>query len=430
MTITPPAKAKIAVIGLGYVGLPLALAMSRHFSVAGFDTSKSRVEELNAGHDRTGEVAPGVLEETALKISADAAVIDGADYFIITVPTPVDADNRPDLSHVLGACRVVGRTMKKGAVVVLESTVYPGVTEDICGPELEQASGMTAGEDFFLGYSPERINPGDREHTIDKITKVVAAQTPAATDALADLYGTITEGGVFKAKDIKTAEAAKVIENAQRDINIAFINEISMIFSRLGLSTHDVLAAAGSKWNFLPFEPGLVGGHCIGVDPFYLAHLSEQVGHHPEIILAGRKINDGMAAFMAGRIHERLSGLFKDAGPVRVLVLGVTFKENVPDLRNTKVVDLINALTGHGHSVDVHDAMAVAEEAREHFGLTLVGDLDRCRDYDCVVGAVSHDEYTAFDGDALAALIKPQGLIVDLKGMWRDVELDVERLEI
>lgn len=422
----------VAIIGLGYVGLPLALALSRHYSVAGFDNSNVRVEELKNGVDRTGEVETDDLEQTSLEISADAAVIDGADYFIITVPTPVDADNRPDLSHVLSACRIVGRAMKKGAVVVLESTVYPGVTEDVCGPELESASGLVSGRDFFLGYSPERINPGDREHTIDKITKVVAGQTPETTAALSELYGAITEGGVFKARDIKTAEAAKVIENAQRDINIAFINEISIIFSRLGLNTHDVLAAAKSKWNFLPFEPGLVGGHCIGVDPYYLAHLSEQVGHHPEIILAGRKINDSMAAFMAGRIHDRLRGLLEDANPGRVLVLGVTFKENVPDLRNTKVVDLINTLAAQGHTVDVHDALVVDGEAERFFGLALLAQLPKDQAYDCVVGAVSHDEYAAFDGDALAALVKPGGLIVDLKGMWRDVALgaDLQRLEI
>ena len=423
---------KIAVIGLGYVGLPLALALSRHYSVAGFDTSESRVAELKGGHDRTGEVAPGVLAGAGLDISVDPAIINGAEYFIITAPTPVNSENRPDLSHVLAACRTIGGALKKGAVVVLESTVYPGVTEDVCGPELESASGLVAGKDFFLGYSPERINPGDGEHTIDKITKVVAGQTPEITARLSELYGAISSGGVFAARDIKTAEAAKVIENAQRDINIAFINEISMIFSHLGLSTHDVLAAAKSKWNFLPFEPGLVGGHCIGVDPFYLAHLSEEVGHHPEIILAGRKINDGMAAFTAGRIHDRLSGLLEQSKQGRVLVLGMTFKENVSDLRNTKVVDLINVLKTQGHAVDVHDARANAEEALEFFDLTLLRELADCRDYDCVVGAVPHDEYRRLDAAALGALVRSGGLVVDLKGIWRDVSLDpdVERMDV
>ena len=422
----------IAVIGLGYVGLPLALAFSRHYSVVGFDTSESRVTELNAGHDRTGEVADSTLKESALEISADPAIIKGADFFVITVPTPVDSDNRPDLSHVLAACRIVGKAMKKGAVVVLESTVYPGVTEDICGPELESASGLVSGKDFFLGYSPERINPGDRKHTIGKITKVIAGQTPKTTEALAKLYGAVTEGGTFIAKDIKTAEAAKVIENAQRDINIAFINEISMIFSRLGLSTHDVLEAAKSKWNFLPFEPGLVGGHCIGVDPFYLAHVSEEVGHHPEIILAGRKINDGMAAFTAARIHDRLGALLKDGQQGRVLVLGLTFKENVPDLRNTKVVDLVAALKAKGHAVDVHDTKADAEEARAFFDLELLDDLAECRDYDCIVCAVPHDEYRSLDPKALEALVNAGGLVVDLKGIWRNLALSpsIERMDV
>ncbi|NQV83838.1 MAG: nucleotide sugar dehydrogenase [Rhodospirillales bacterium] len=422
----------VAVIGLGYVGLPLALALARHYPVTAFDISVTRVAELNGGVDVTGEISASALAASSLVCSNDAAVIDGADYFIITVPTPVDAENRPDLTYVVSACRTIGKVIKKGAIVVLESTVYPGVTEDVCGPELEAASGLVSGKDFFLGYSPERINPGDKEHTIDKITKVVAGQTPEVTKALSDLYGAITAGGVFVAKTIKTAEAAKVIENAQRDINIAFINEVGMIFNRLGLSTHDVLAAAGTKWNFLSFEPGLVGGHCIGVDPFYLAHLASEMGHHPEVILAGRKINDGMAGFIAGRIGERLAEASGSGPPARILVLGLTFKENVPDLRNTKVVDLINALKAQGHDVDVHDAIADAGEAKRLFGLTLLGQLDGAQTYDCVVGAVCHDEYAAFIDDALAAMVKPGGLIVDLKGMWRTLELgpDMQRMEI
>lgn len=416
----------IAVIGLGYVGLPLALALSRHYPVTGFDTSPARVAELKGGVDSTGEVPVSDLEASELVITEATSTIAGADYFIITVPTPVDAGNRPDLSHVLEACRTVGKAMKKNAVVVLESTVYPGVTEDVCGPELEATSGLVAGKDFFLGYSPERINPGDKDHGIDKITKVVAGQTPAVTKALSEIYGTITAGGVFEAKDIKTAEAAKVIENAQRDINIAFINEVAMIFNRLGLSTHDVLAAAGTKWNFLGFEPGLVGGHCIGVDPFYLAHLAGEMGHHPEVILAGRKINDGMAEFVAARIGEQLSD---DA---RILVLGLTFKENVSDLRNTKAVDLIMALKAQGHGVDVHDSMADGSEAEGLFDLKLLDQLDPSQAYDCVIGAVSHDDYTAFSGEDLTALTKPGGLVVDLKGMWRSLDLgpDIKRMEI
>ena len=432
MPLTPPENAKIALLGLGYVGLPLALALSRHFSVTGYDSSKTRIAELKDGFDRTGEIKSSDLKGALMDLSDDPDVLEGADYFIITVPTPVDADNKPDLKHVMTACRAIGKVIKKGAVVVLESTVYPGVTEDVCGPELEAVSGLRSGKDFFLGYSPERINPGDREHTIDKITKVVAGQNPEVTEALSSLYGAITSGGVFAAKDIKTAEAAKVIENAQRDINIAFINEVAMIFNRLGLSTHDVLAAARTKWNFLGFEPGLVGGHCIGVDPFYLAHLAHEVGHDPEVILAGRRINDGMAEFTAGRIDEWLSGILPQGKKAKVLVLGLTFKENVPDLRNTKAVDLINTLKKQGHDVDVHDAMADPEEAEKFFGLKLLGRLAKDRTYDCVVGAVPHAVYIAFSGNTLTSLVRPGGLVIDLKGMWRHARLgeDVTRMEI
>ncbi len=432
MPLTPPEKAKIALLGLGYVGLPLALALSRHFSVTGYDSSKTRIAELKDGFDRTGEIKPSDLKAAVMDLSDNPGVLEGADYFIITVPTPVDADNKPNLEHVMAACQAIGKVIKKGAVVVLESTVYPGVTEDVCGPELEAVSGLRSGKDFFLGYSPERINPGDREHTIDKITKVVAGQNPEVTEALSALYGAITSGGVFPAKDIKTAEAAKVIENAQRDINIAFINEVAMIFSRLGLSTHDVLAAARSKWNFLGFEPGLVGGHCIGVDPFYLAHLAHELGHDPEVILAGRRINDGMAGFTAGRINDWLQQAFPASEGCRVLMLGLTFKENVPDLRNTKVVDMVNALKHRGHEVDVHDAMADSEEAERFFGIKLLERLEKAKAYDCVVGAVPHAVYIAFSANTLTSLIKPGGLIIDLKGMWRHANLsaDVKRLEI
>jgi UDP-N-acetyl-D-glucosamine/UDP-N-acetyl-D-galactosamine dehydrogenase len=322
--------------------------------------------------------------------------------------------------------------LKRNAVVVFESTVYPGVTEDVCAPVLEKASGLTAGRDFFLGYSPERINPGDRDHTVDKITKVIAGQTPEVTQALAELYGAVTSGGVFVAKNIKTAEAAKVIENAQRDINIAFINEVTMIFNRLGLSTHDVLAAAKTKWNFLKFEPGLVGGHCIGVDPFYLAHLAKELGHDPEVILAGRRINDNMAKFAAERIHDWLAPTLADRDSARILVLGLTFKENVPDLRNTKAVDMVKALKALGHHVDVHDAMADPAEAERFYGLKLLTRLEKRRAYDCLVGAVPHAVYIAFSGNTLTSLVKPGGMIVDLKGMWRHAHIgaDITRFEI
>jgi len=407
----------ITVIGLGYVGLPLAVALARHFPTAGFDISTERVAELRKGVDRTGEVEPAKLRASTLKLTADTKDIVGQNVYIVTVPTPVDLENRPDLGPVLKACATVGKVIKKGAVVVFESTVYPGVTEDICGPELEKHSGLKCGADFFLGYSPERINPGDREHTVECITKVISGQDAATTALLSRVYGSVTSGGVFPAASIRVAEAAKVIENAQRDINIAFVNELTMIFQRLGISIYDVLDASATKWNFLNFKPGLVGGHCIGVDPFYLATCALNNGHHPEIILSGRRINDGMGPWMAARIAEQL-------GPKsRVLMLGLTFKENVPDLRNSKVIDLIRGLEQRGHAVDVHDPFADPAEAAHEYGVTLMPSLDGAAGYDCVVGAVPHAAYVGFEGESFEALLTPNGLIADVKGMWRGVAL-------
>lgn len=404
---------RIAVIGLGYVGLPLAVALARHFPTLGFDINRERVAELHKGLDRTGEVETARLRSSTIKLSSAVDDIKGHEVYIVTVPTPVDAANEPDLGPVLSACRTVGAAMGKGAVVVFESTVYPGVTEDICGPELEKVSGLKCGVDFFLGYSPERINPGDKEHTVDRITKVIAGQTAEITELLARVYGAVTTGGVFRASSIKVAEAAKVIENAQRDINIAFVNEITMIFQKLGISVYDVLDASATKWNFLNFKPGLVGGHCIGVDPFYLARCAQDRGHHPEVILAGRRINDGMGPWIAERIDSHLSG------PSRILVLGLTFKENVPDLRNSKVVDVIRALRQRGHQVDVHDPFADPDEARHEYDETLIPSLDGLGGYDCVVGAVPHDPYCAFTIESFQSLLKPKGLIADVKALWR-----------
>jgi len=404
---------KIAVVGLGYVGLPLAVALARHFSTTGLDISAVRIAELKRGHDRTGEIGPGDLGASKLALTSSPADISGHGIYIVTVPTPVDAANNPDLGAVRAACATVGEHMAKGAIVVFESTVYPGVTEDICGPDLEKASGLVCGRDFFLGYSPERINPGDRLHTIDRITKVVAGQTPEVTATLSRIYGAVTTGGVFPAKSIKVAEAAKVIENAQRDINIAFVNEVTMIFEKLGISVYDVLDAARTKWNFLPFAPGLVGGHCIGVDPFYLAHAAMDAGLHPEIILAGRRINDGMGPWLAERIAAEMGA------KGRVLVLGLTFKENVPDLRNSKVVDMVARLRALGHEVSVHDACADAAEAKHEYGLELLANLDTMKGYDCVIGAVPHEAYAKLDAATLATMLRPGGLVADIKGMWR-----------
>ena len=341
-------KTRVAVIGLGYVGLPLAVQLAKSFDTIGIDVNSARVEALKAGRDSTHEVEPDALAGSSLGYSDDIADAADRDIYIVTVPTPVDTANQPDLGPVRGATRAVAGILKKRSpapVIVYESTVYPGVTEEICAPIIEEVSGLKRGEDFFLGYSPERINPGDRVHTVDKIMRVVSGETPEVTELLADLYGKVTSGGTFKAASIRAAEAAKVIENAQRDINIAFMNEIAQIFHKDGISIYDVLDAAGTKWNFLKFAPGLVGGHCIGVDPYYLSYKAQQLGHLPRVILAGRSINDGMGAFIADCIHDHLQRA------ARVLVLGLTFKESVPDLRNSKVVDVVGRLKWLGHDV-------------------------------------------------------------------------------
>jgi UDP-N-acetyl-D-glucosamine/UDP-N-acetyl-D-galactosamine dehydrogenase len=421
--MSPTPRTRIAVVGLGYVGLPLAVALARHFPVTGYDADPGRIAELKAGHDRTREIPGAALKGSALALSDDPAAMAGCELFIVAVPTPVDDHNLPDLGALRSACRTVGAHMAKGAIVCFESTVYPGVTESICGPDLEAYSRLVCGKEFFLGYSPERINPGDREHTVDRITKVVAGQTPEVTAKLAEVYGAVTTGGVFVAKDIRTAEAAKVIENAQRDINIAFINEIAVIFQKLGLSVFDVLDASATKWNFLNFKPGLVGGHCIGVDPYYLAFRAQEVGHQPEVILAGRRINDRMGHFVAERIADFLALQKRDGPPGRVLVLGFTFKEDVPDLRNSKVVDIVKTLRTRGHIVDIVDPHADAGEAKLHYGIVLKPEPGTGERYACVVGAVAHTEFRTMDSAALGALLEPGGLLADVKGMWRAVDL-------
>ncbi len=412
------ADTPVAVIGLGYVGLPLAVALARHFPVIGIDINAQRVAELKAGRDRTGEVEPERLAASSLRYATDIAEARGSAIFIVTVPTPVDQANQPDLGPVLGATRAIATVLadSPGAIIVYESTVYPGVTEDVCGPELERLTGLVRGRDFFLGYSPERINPGDREHTVDRIIKVIAGEDAATTEALARLYGTATTGGVFRAASIKAAEAAKVIENAQRDINIAFMNEITQVFSKVGISIYDVLDAAATKWNFLRFQPGLVGGHCIGVDPYYLSYKAQQLGHLPRVILAGRSINDGMAGWVADQVHGQLGR----AGSV--LVLGLTFKEDVPDLRNSKVADLVARLRWIGHAVTVHDPLADPAEAEHEYGLTLDAQALERR-YDAVVAAVSHAQYRAMSGAEVAGLVREGGLVADVKGMWRGLQL-------
>ena len=422
MTSSP----RIAIVGLGYVGLPLAIALARHFEVVGFDMDKARTKELLHGHDRTGEVSEAVLRASRLAIVSEIEAIRGCQLFIATVPTPVTEDKRPDLAAVRAACRMIGSVIAKGAIVVLESTVYPGVTEEICRPEIAAASGLEGGVDFHVGYSPERINPGDRLHTVDRIVKVVAGETPEVTERLAAIYGAINGGQIHAAKSIRTAEAAKVIENAQRDINIAFINEAAMIFNKMGVSIHDVLATSSTKWNFLPFLPGLVGGHCIGVDPFFLAHLAHSLGHDPEIILAGRRINDRMGAYVANEIAKALGVRRSGADGARILVLGLTFKENIPDLRNSKVVDLVRGLRARGHRVEVHDPFADPDEANGLYGIDLLTNLAGVAGYDCVVGAVAHDEYRALKPSDFARLLRTDGLVADVKGIWRGITLPAE----
>ncbi|MGB3846642.1 MAG: nucleotide sugar dehydrogenase [Sphingopyxis sp.] len=407
---------KIVVVGLGYVGLPLAVQLAKHFDTVGLDSNAARIAELAAGHDRTGEVDADGLAHSALALTSAAEDCRGADLYIVTVPTPIDADNRPDLSPVRSATRTVAALIDpaRTPTIVYESTVYPGVTEDICGPMIEELSGLKRGRDFFLGYSPERINPGDREHTVDRIMKVLAGENDAVTELLATVYGKVTSGGVFRARSIRAAEAAKVIENAQRDINIAFINEVTKIFSALDISVWDVLDAARTKWNFLPFEPGLVGGHCIGVDPYYLSHRAQELGIDPQVVLSGRATNDGMAQWMADELHRALA---KDGADI--LILGLTFKENVPDLRNSKVIDLVTALRRHGHRVAVHDPHADPAEAQHEYDLELTP-IDAADRYDCVIGAVRHDSFRALETADFLRILRPGGLIADLKRMWRD----------
>jgi UDP-N-acetyl-D-galactosamine dehydrogenase len=409
---------RIAVIGLGYVGLPLAVALAASFETIGLDVDAARIDELREGRDRTGEVDSAALRESALKLTTSPEECAGADLYIVTVPTPVDTANRPDLSAVLAATRTVAGLIdaKRRPTIVYESTVYPGVTEELCGPEIERSSGLTRGRDFRLGYSPERINPGDREHRVEKITKVIAGEDSEVLEQLARVYGAVTSGGVFRAASIKVAEAAKAIENAQRDINIAFMNEVAQIFSRIGVSVWDVIAAARTKWNFLGFEPGLVGGHCIGVDPYYLSHLAQRLGHHPQVILSGRATNDGMGAWIADALHGRR----KKAGTA--LVLGLTFKENVPDLRNSRSFDLVDRLKWLGHDVAVADPIAAPEEVEREHGVT-VTEPDG-QSFDLVIGAVAHRHYSELSDDRLAGLVAPGGTLADLKGMWRERKLD------
>jgi UDP-N-acetyl-D-galactosamine dehydrogenase len=411
----------VAVVGLGYVGLPLAVAFGKQLPTIGYDLSAEKVAAYRAGSDPTAEVAPEELRAaTLLECTTDPQRLASADFLILAIPTPVDAARMPDFGPLVAASRAVARHMKRDATVIYESTVYPGATEEVCIPVLEEHSGLRWGADFHVGYSPERINPGDKEHTLARIVKVVAGDTPATLERVAALYGRIIEAGVHRAPSIKVAEAAKVIENTQRDLNIALMNELAIIFDRLGIDTGEVLAAAGTKWNFLKFRPGLVGGHCIGVDPYYLTHKAEMVGYHPQVILAGRRINDGMGKFVAEKAVKLMIQQGTHVKGARVAVLGLTFKEDCPDLRNSKVIDVIRELSDYGCAVTVHDPLADAAEAAREYGVTLAGWEELPRDCDALVVAVAHTAYRNMSPAQLLACLRPGGCVIDVKSVVAD----------
>lgn len=409
--------AKIAVIGLGYVGLPLAVAFAQEHEVVGFDVKTQRIAELAAGVDRTLEVsAEDLITAQGLRLSSDPADLAACNVFIVTVPTPINADKSPDLSALMAASRTVGAAIGKGGVVIYESTVYPGATEDDCVPVVAEGSGLTFNRDFFAGYSPERANPGDPNHRLANIVKVTAGSTPGAADFVDALYSSVVTAGTHRASSIRVAEAAKVIENTQRDLNIALINEFSLIFQRLGVDTSEVLAAAGTKWNFLNFRPGLVGGHCIGVDPYYLTHKAEALGYHPEVILAGRRINDGMGGHVARELMGEMARRGTEAKGARVLIMGLAFKENCPDFRNTRVVDIIAPLVAHDAAVDVWDPWIDAEEARHEYGLDLIA-KPQSGAYDAIVLAVAHDQFIELGVEAIRSFGKAASVLFDVKSV-------------
>jgi UDP-N-acetyl-D-glucosamine/UDP-N-acetyl-D-galactosamine dehydrogenase len=405
----------IGVVGLGYVGLPLAVEFGKQYTTIGFDLSQAKIDAYRRGVDPTGEVSGDELAAAGdLHVTSDAAELQRANFIVVAVPTPIDEAHQPDFGPLLGASESVGRNLQRGAIVVFESTVYPGATEEICVPVIERHSGMTWRRDFFVGYSPERINPGDREHSLTRITKVVSGDTPETLERVASVYGSIVKAGVHRASSIKVAEAAKVIENTQRDLNIALMNELALIFHKIGIDTTEVLQAAGTKWNFLPFRPGLVGGHCIGVDPYYLTHKADKLGYHPQVILAGRRINDGMGKYVA---EQTIKQMIQSGFPVKsakVIVLGLTFKENCPDLRNSRVIDVINELRSYGADVHVHDPVASVDEAVHEYGVALVP-WERLPRAQAVVLAVAHREFNARPIDDFVEKLEPGGLFVDVK---------------
>jgi UDP-N-acetyl-D-galactosamine dehydrogenase len=414
-TMPDLSSTKLAVIGLGYVGLPLAVEFSKKLPCLGFDLKEQRIAELRQGIDSTREVSRDELAAASgLRFTSAVEELRDCNVFIIAVPTPVDDSQRPDFRPLEGASHTVARALKPGDVVIYESTVYPGATEEVCIPILERGSGLRFNQDFFAGYSPERINPGDHEHRLPTIVKVTSGSTPETADFVDQLYGLIITAGTFKASSIKVAEAAKVIENTQRDVNIALVNELALIFNRLGIDTLEVLKAAGTKWNFLPFRPGLVGGHCIGVDPYYLTHKAQQVGYHPEMILAGRRLNDGMGRYIASQVVKLMLGKRIHVADSRILVLGLTFKENCPDLRNTRVTDIIDELSSYGAHVEVHDPWADLKEAQRLHGVTMIETLPEDH-YDAVVLAVAHQQFVGWGAAELTRICRPKAAVYDVK---------------
>lgn len=414
---------KIAVIGLGYVGLPLVCLFSKKYKVIGFDINSTRVDELASGHDSTLEIEDDMLSsaiKSGLTFTCDQDLIRECNYYIVTVPTPVDRNNSPDLIPLLEASKTVGQVISKEDIVIYEATVYPGVTEEECIPVIEEISGLKYNVDFFAGYSPERINPGDKEHTVEKIKKVTSGSTPEIARKVDDLYRSVIVAGTHLAPSIKVAEAAKVIENSQRDINIAFVNELSKIFNRMGIDTYDVLEAAGTKWNFLPFRPGLVGGHCIGVDPYYLAQCAQRYGYHPDIILAGRRTNDSMGEYVANEVVKMMLKNGIQVLNSDLLILGITFKENCTDVRNTKVIDIINILKNYSVNLTICDPWANIAEVKEQYGVVITNDLP-ARKFDTVILAVAHDEFKGID---IKSFTKSEGLIYDVKGVLNKADID------
>lgn len=417
-------KVKIGVLGLGYVGLPLAVEFGKKIPTIGLDINQARVDELKSGRDSSLEVDPEELTTAnLLEFTSDANELSECNFYIVTVPTPIDQHKQPDLSPLVGASKMLGKLLSKGDIAVFESTVYPGATEEVCVPLMEQGSGLRFNQDFFVGYSPERINPGDKEHRLTNIRKVTSGSTPEVADFVDLLYQQIISAGTHKASSIKVAEAAKVIENTQRDVNIALINELALIFNRLGIDTLEVLEAAGSKWNFLPFRPGLVGGHCIGVDPYYLTHKAQAIGYQPEIILAGRRINDGMGAYVVSEVVKLMIKKHLTIAGGRVLILGLTFKENCPDLRNTRVVDIVNEFKGYETQVDVYDPWINAQEAEHEYGITPIAELHEGI-YDAVVLAIAHRQFLALGAGQLRRYCKPGGVLYDVKHILSTQETD------